>query len=165
VPPDVDPAAARAVGLPRLGMDEINRLAEAQRERRRAETASAREMVDAALDELRHRMAERVLAPVLAKLHQRYQQTAREGISRLVAKHGDGLDDDLREAIERWAETLARRFAHLPTVGLRGLASELGVEAVTAFLAAGDGELHAEFQRVAGELDPLVDAEPVEGVA
>jgi glutamyl-tRNA reductase len=165
VPPDVDPAVARAAGLPRLGMDEINRLAEAQRERRRAESAAARELVDAALAGLRHRMAERVLAPVLAKLHQRYQQTAREGLARLLAKHGAGLDTELREAIERWAETLARRFAHLPTVGLRGLASELGVEAVASFLAAGDEELHAEFHRVAGELDPLVDDERAEGVA
>lgn len=165
VPPDVDPAAARAVGVPRLGMDEINRLAESQRERRRAETAAAREMVDEALDGLRHRLAERVLAPVLAQLHQRYQQTAREGVARLLAKHGEALDPALQEAIERWAETLARRFAHLPTVGLRGLASELGVEAVSSFLAAGDDELYQQFHRVAGGLEPLVDAERAEGIA
>jgi glutamyl-tRNA reductase len=165
VPPDVEPAVARAAGLPRLGMDEINRLAEAQRERRRAETAVARERVDAALAELRQRLAERLLAPVLAKLHQRYRETAREGVARLVAKHGGSLDGELRDAIERWAETLARRFAHLPTVGLRGLASELGVEAVASFLAAGDEELHAELARVAGELDRLADADPVGGTA
>ncbi|MCM2270547.1 MAG: glutamyl-tRNA reductase [Thermoanaerobaculia bacterium] len=165
VPPDVDPDAARAVGLERLGMEEINRIAESQRERRRAESAAAREMVDEALDGLRHRLAERVLAPVLAQLHQRYQQTAREGIARLLAKHGEGLDHELQEAIERWAETLARRFAHLPTVGLRGLANELGVEAVSSFLAAGDEALYAEFHRVAGGLEPLGDGELAEGRA
>ncbi len=159
VPPDVDPLVARAVGVPRIGMDEINRLAEAQRDRRRAETAAARELVDQALDDLRHRLAERVLAPVLAELHQRYQQTAREGVARLFAKHGSTLDGDLREAIERWAETLARRFAHLPTVGLRGLASDLGVDAVSSFLAAGDEELFRQFHRVASGLEPLVGDE------
>jgi glutamyl-tRNA reductase len=155
VPPDVDPAAARAVGIPRLGMDEINAQADRQRERRRAEAAEARAMVDQALDELRHRLAERVLSPVLARINQRYRQTAMEGIERLLAKEGAGLDARQREALARWAETLAKRLAHLPTLGLRGLASELGVEAVGSFLAAGDEELFKEFSDIAGALDPL----------
>ncbi len=155
VPPDVDPAAARAVGIVRLGMDEINREADAQRERRQAETAAAREQVDAALDELRHRLAERVLSPVLARINQRYRQTAAEGVERLLAKEGAGFDERQREALGRWAETLAKRLAHLPTLGLRGLASELGVEAVGSFLAAGDAELYREFNDIAGALDPL----------
>mgnify|MGYP000671844328 CR=1 FL=1 len=37
--------------------------------------------------------------------------------------------------------------------GLRGLASELGVEAVGSFLAAGDEELFREFSDIAGALD------------
>ncbi len=149
------PAAARAVGIQRLGMDEVNREADEQRSRRQAETAAARELVDAALDELRHRLAERVLSPVLARIHQRYRQTAAEGIERLLAKEGAGFDARQREALGRWAETLAKRLAHLPTVGLRGLASELGVEAVGSFLAAGDAELFREFSDIAGALDPL----------
>ena len=155
VPPDVDPAAARAAGIPRLGMDEINREADEQRSRRQAETAAARELVDAALDELRHRLAERVLSPVLARINQRYKQTAAEGMERLLAKEGAGFDARQREALGRWAEMLAKRLAHLPTLGLRGLASELGVEAVGSFLAAGDAELFAEFNDIAGALDPL----------
>ncbi|MBP9145831.1 MAG: hypothetical protein KBF21_00960 [Thermoanaerobaculia bacterium] len=158
VPADIDPAAARAVGIERLGMDEVNREADAQRSRRQAETAAARELVDAALDELRHRLAERVLSPVLARIHQRYRQTAAEGIERLLAKEGAGFDARQREALGRWAETLAKRLAHLPTVGLRGLASELGVEAVGSFLAAGDAELFREFSDIAGALDPLADS-------
>jgi glutamyl-tRNA reductase len=155
VPPDVDPAAARVVGIQRLGMDEVNREADEQRSRRQAETAAARELVDAALEELRHRLAERVLSPVLARIHQRYRQTAAEGIERLLAKEGAGFDERQREALGRWAEMLAKRLAHLPTVGLRGLASELGVEAVGTFLAAGDAELFREFNDIAGALDPL----------
>jgi glutamyl-tRNA reductase len=162
VPPDVDPAAARAVGIHRLGMDDINREADEQRSRRQAETAAARELVDAALDELRHRLAERVLSPVLARIHQRYRDTAAEGMARLLAKEGAGLDERQREAIGRWAETLAKRLAHLPTLGLRGLASELGVEAVGSFLAAGDAELFREFNDIAGALDPLAQNSEME---
>ena len=40
-----------------------------------------------------------------------------------------------------WAETLARRFAHLPTAGLRGVAAQGGMAAVGAFLSHADARL------------------------
>jgi len=155
VPPDVDPVAACAAGVPRLGMDEINALAERRREERISEAAAARELVDAALAGLRERLAERALSPVLARLAQRYRATALEGVERLIAKDGFELEPAEREMLERWAETLARRLAHLPTVGLRGLASSHGLSAVDRFLAAGDAELRREL----GEVDDLDWAE------
>jgi glutamyl-tRNA reductase len=162
VPADVEPEAAASAGVPRLGMDEINAEAEVQRVQRRAESAAARDLVDHALEDLRHRMAERVLAPVIAKINQRYRQTALEGLERLLSKKGVELDAETREAIERWAETLARRFAHLPTLGLRGLASELGVSAVGSFLSAGDDELYREFHQIETEIDRLADSAGIE---
>jgi glutamyl-tRNA reductase len=157
VPPDVDPEAARAAGMPRLGMDEINATAMGLRRHRLAQAAAARDLVDAALRDLRHRLAERALAPVLASLSQRYRRTALEGVDRLLAKEKIALDPAAREAVERWAETLARRFAHLPTLGLRGLASDQGLAAVRSFLAAGDEELCRELGSVADELERLTE--------
>ncbi len=152
VPPDVRPEVARAAGLTRIDMDEINRLADLQRKQREAEVAAARERVDKALSELRRRLAERLLAPVLASLGQRYRRTALEGLERLLTKEKLELDSATKETIERWAETLARRFAHLPTVGLRGLASEEGLQAVRSFLAAGDEELSRQLGDQSDEL-------------
>jgi glutamyl-tRNA reductase len=157
VPPDIDPEGARAAGLTRIGMDEINAAAAGLRRQRLAETAAARDLVDAALAELRQRLAERALAPVLASLAQRYRRTALEGVERLLAKENIALDATSRDAVERWAETLARRFAHLPTLGLRGLASDQGLAAVRSFLAAGDQELCRELGAVADELEGLIE--------
>lgn len=161
VPPDVDPVAARATGVARVGMDEINALAERRREERISEAAAARELVDAALAGLRERLAERALSPVLARLAQRYRSTALEGVERLVAKEGFDLEPAEREVLERWAETLARRLAHLPTVGLRGLATSHGLSAVDRFLAAGDAELRREL----GEVDSFEWADAPAGEA
>jgi glutamyl-tRNA reductase len=144
VPPDVDPEAARACGLTRIGMDEINSLAERRRAERISEAAAARELIDEALAGLRERLAERALSPVLARLNQRYRRTALEGVERLLAKEGFAFDPAARETLELWAETLARRLAHLPTRGLRELASSHGLAAVDLFLAAGDEELRRE---------------------
>jgi glutamyl-tRNA reductase len=158
VPPDVDPADARAVGAERLGMDEINTEASANRRERLVELAPAREIVDAALENLRHRLAERTMAPVIARLNQRYRETALEGLERLFRKELRGVDEETRRAIRQWAEVLARRFAHVPTMGLRGLASEVGAPAVRAFLAATGEEGFADALDVADRLEEFSEA-------
>ena len=163
IPPDVDPQVAAAAEVSRVGMDEIHGAAAEQRESRQAEAVAARRLVDEALGGLRRRLAERTLAPVITRINRRYRQTALEGVERLLAKQGVTLEGEAREALERWAETLARRFAHLPTLGLRGLAAEHGLPAVRSFLAACDAESLAEHPNEAESLELLaraLDEEP-----
>ena len=136
LPPDVDPDAAVAVGVERVGMDEINAEAEANRNRRLLDMAPAREMVDERLEKFCRQFTEKSITPVIARLNQRYRQTAVEGLERLFRKELDGLDDAARETITRWTEVMARRFAHIPTMGLRALATDFGTPAVRVFLDA-----------------------------
>ncbi len=136
LPPDVDPEAALAAGVERVGMDEINAEAEANRSRRLLDMAPAREMVDERLEKFCRQFTEKSMGPVIARLNQRYRQTAVEGLERLFRKELDGLDDAARETITRWTEVMVRRFAHIPTMGLRALASDIGTPAVKVFLEA-----------------------------
>lgn len=153
VPPDVDPAEARSAGLARLGMEEILAEVETTRHERLVELADARVLVDEALVGLRKRLADRVLGPLLAALQRRYRQTAVEGVERLFQRELAGLGETEREQVRRWAETLARRFAHIPSLGLRGLAFESGTSAVEAFLAGLDDGLARELRGAAGSPD------------
>jgi len=173
VPPDVDPAAAAAVEMLRLGMDQINGAALARREQHREDAAAARRVIAEALADLPGRLAERALAPVIRQLNIRFREIALEGVERLMRNPGLGsglgagaADPATREALERWAETLARRFAHLPTLGLRGLVAEHGMLAVRSFLDAGDAELFASIAEETEELDgraPVAKPRPVPG--
>ncbi len=146
VPPDIAPADAAAAGLTRLGMDEIIREAEENRRERIVELADARALVDEALADLRRRLADRLLAPVIASLQKRYQKTALEGVERLFRRELAALGEPEQAAVRRWAETLARRFAHIPSLGLRSLAEELGGGAVEAFLEGLEEELARELR-------------------
>ena len=123
------------------------------------EAADAREFVDEALQGLRRRMIDRVLAPLLAAVQRRYRQTAHEGVDRLFRKELSGLGDTERAAVRRWAETLARRFAHLPTTGLRGLAYSVGPSAVEAFLEPADKTMVALLREAANEPDAFTLSE------
>ena len=153
VPDNIDRRACRKLGLPRIGMDEIVREAQVNREARLLEAAQARELVDEALPRLRDRFADQVYGPLFGALQNRYRHTAREGVRRLLKKDLNGLGDAERQAIETWAEVLARRFAHIPTLGLRGLLHHGPEGSLDAFLQ-GLGE---EF---AGELRQALDGNP-----
>lgn len=155
VPPDADPEACAKLSIPRIGMDEIVALAERNRATRLMETAQAREQVDEALAALKDRFAERYYGPLFGALQNRYRNTAQEGVKRLFRKELKGLDEEERAAIEVWSEVLARRFAHIPCLGMRGLLYAGPEGSLEAFL----GGLDAQF---ADELRAALDRRPVQ---
>jgi glutamyl-tRNA reductase len=153
IPADVDAGDCADLGIPRVGMDAIVASAEQNRAARLNEAADAREQVDVALDELQERLAERLYGPLLGALQKRYQRTAEEGVNRLLKKELAALGAAERSAIETWSQVLARRFAHIPCLGLRGLLQTGPDGSIDAFL---DG-LEPEF---ADELRQALSSSP-----
>ena len=151
VPPDIDAGACAKAGAKRIGMDDIVREAERNRESRLAQAADARELVDAALPQFRERLTDRLYGPLFANLQAHYQTTARAGAKRLLKglKHLEAAD---RDAIAEWANAQARRFAHLPTVGLRGLLQTGPEGALDAFLGGLDEKLAARLRQHPNQL-------------
>jgi len=141
VPPNIAPEDAGAADVPRLGMHEISEEAAVDRNRVLLEFGDARAVVDEALTTYRRQTSERLVGPLIAALRLRYRHTADEAIDRLLERHLTGLGPAEQQAVRRWAETLAARFAHLPSVGLRDLAFEAGPRAVAAFFDRGEPEL------------------------
>jgi glutamyl-tRNA reductase len=146
VPGDVDAATCEKLSIPRIGMDEIVRHAEQNRAARLLEAAPAREQVDQALDQLQDRFTERYYGPLFGALQQRYRKTAQEGVKRLLKKDLKGLGEAERAAIETWTEVLARRFAHIPCLGLRGLLHDGPDGSIEAFLSGLEPEFADELR-------------------
>lgn len=153
VPANVAPEDAVAADVPRIGMDEISEEAAADRDRILLDFADARTIVDEALTGLRRRAEERLIGPMIAQMHLRYRQTALEGVERLFARDLAALGDLEREVIRRWAEMLARRFAHAPSVGLRDLVFHAGPRAAEVFLANAEPDLARHLRDAAGDAD------------
>jgi glutamyl-tRNA reductase len=146
IPADIDPAACTEAGIERLDMDAINSIAESNRAARLLESAQAREQVDEALSKLHDRFAERYYGPLMGALQQRYQRTAREGVQRLLKKELKGLGEEERSAIQTWCDVLARRFAHIPCLGIRGLVHSGPDGSVEAFLSGLEPEFAEELR-------------------
>ena len=145
-PPDVAPADAVAAGSTRVGMEEIVEEARAHRRQRAGAAADARSIVDRALLDLRDKMTEQALSPLLVAMQQRYQETTRVALERLFKKELAGLGEEDREAVRRWAQVLARRLAHVPLVGMRAIVRDKGLGVAEAFLADADEFLRGELQ-------------------
>ena len=160
VPGDVAAAECDKLSIPRIGMDEIVRHAEQNRAARLLQAAPAREQVDLALDQLQDRFTERYYGPLFGALQQRYRKTAQEGVKRLLKKELKGLGDAERAAIETWTEVLARRFAHIPCLGLRGLLHDGPDGSIEAFLSGLEPEFADELRAaLQGAAAPTAEAE------
>ena len=136
VPADVDPAACAKFGLRRIGMDEITDEAARNRDARLAAVAEARTLVDAALPRLRERCIERLHGNLFATLQEHYRDVASAGVERLAKQLKLPIEGDEREAVERWAQGMAKRLAHVPVVGLKGLLRDGPEGSLDAFLDA-----------------------------
>ena len=157
LPPDIAPGDAAAAGLPRVGMQDINEEAASTREQRLQESADARVLVDDALEAFRAQVAERSMAPLLAALHKRYRHTAEEGVRRLLRRL-DPADPAWPDELEAWAGTLAARLAHIPSKGLRNLATHCGIGVVEAFFRDADKALEGAVKEALASARPEVEA-------
>ena len=146
VPANIDKSACEILNLKRLGIDDIVSEAKTNRTARLMETAQARHLVDEALSRIHDRFAEQLYGPLLGALQNRFQHTAKEGVNRLIKKDLKGLGKHEREAIENWAEVLAKRFAHIPTLGLRGLLHNGPEGSLEAFLKGLDPKFADELR-------------------
>ncbi len=141
IPADVAPGDAEEAGLERIGMDRINELAQQTLRDRRERTAEARVLVDEELDAYREAMATRSVAGAIRAIGAKYQDSLGVNLDRLLQSDLKGLSEAEREALREWTAVMAKRLSHLPVVGLRAVAIEIGQDGVDAFLAAAAPEL------------------------
>ena len=139
VPPNVDPEAARRVGVTRIGMSDLIAAAQQRRLGELMRLAPVRAAIDERLTHLRTELATRAFGPHLADLRQAFEQIAAAEVTRALAHELRTLDDEERGQLQRLASTVARRLAHLPLAGLRAAALHAEPDALEAFFAAAKG--------------------------
>ncbi len=134
VPRDTDGKAAAAAGAQLCDINQLKAEAERNRHAREAEIAEARVVIDEALEALRRRVVERDISPIVRDLRSQGQAAADELLKQLFSNGLAKLDEAHRDHIRRFGQQVVNQLLHLPTVGLKRLAQEHGMDAVEAFL-------------------------------
>jgi glutamyl-tRNA reductase len=136
LPPNVEPAAAQAAGLQRIGMNELIDATREQRLTQLVRLAPVRAAIDERLARLRSELATRAIGRKLADLRDSFEGIASAQMQQLLNEQLRDLDDAQQEVLRRFATTLARRLAHLPLAGIRAAAEHASADTVEAFFRA-----------------------------
>jgi len=142
LPPNIEPAAAQAAGLHRIGMNELIEATGEQRLTELMRLAPVRAAIDERLARLRSELATRAIGGRLAELRDSFEGIAAAQMDQLLAQDLRDLAEDERQLLRRFAKALARRLAHLPLAGIRAAAAHASADTVDAFFSA------ARLQRV-----------------
>ena len=118
VPRDVDPAAAEIPGVTLLDMEDLNAFAEAGRAERRNEITSVTAVIDDEVDRFMASMAGRSVEPLLSGFRRDVEALR----SAEVAKHGDDLDEELRDRLDAATRSILNKLLHRPMKELRDAA-------------------------------------------
>lgn len=132
-PNNVDPKDAAAAGIRRVGMDELVALAREHRMAHLVRLAPIRAAIDERLARLRSELATRSIGTRLATLRHTVELVVSGEVEKLLASELRDLDAERREAVRRWAATLAHRLAHMQLSGVRAAAEHASAEALDAF--------------------------------
>jgi glutamyl-tRNA reductase len=144
VPRDTDVQAAAAAGAQLVDIDHLKTEAERNRRAREAEIAEARVIIDESLEALRRRVVERDISPIVRDLRSQGQAAADELLKQLFNNGLAKLDEAHRDHIRRFGQQIVNRLLHLPSVGLKRLAQDHGMEAVEAFLQGVRDDRHGQ---------------------
>ncbi len=119
VPRDIDPDAGGVAGVQVLNIDDLQRVAEANREEREAFIPAAEQIVAEEVRATRHALDARESAPTIQALVTRIAHL-RDGVLERHLAHVPAAEVETREAMRELAEALTARFLDGPIRALRG---------------------------------------------
>lgn len=118
VPRDVDPQVGRVPGVHLLNIDDLQTIAQANREERKAWVPAAEMIVNEELQATRIALDARESAPTIKALINRAEQL-RDGVLERHLSRVPATDVETREAMRDLADALTAKFLHGPIRALR----------------------------------------------
>ncbi len=118
VPRDVDPAAARVPGVHVYTLEDVESLAEANRQQREAEARHVETIVAEETAKFRQWWKARGVTPTIAAIRHEAEEIRAAEVARTIERM-DGLSEDDARRIEQMTKALVKKLLHHPTAHLR----------------------------------------------
>ncbi|HYR28057.1 MAG TPA: glutamyl-tRNA reductase, partial [Thermoanaerobaculia bacterium] len=118
VPRNIDPAIARIDGAYLYDIDDLQQVAETNRERRRCEATRAEEIVAAEVRAFHARAETEDAVPTIVELRARVDEIRAAELEKCLRKLGP-IPVEQRQAIECFAAQLTNKILHQPIVELK----------------------------------------------
>ena len=118
VPRDVDPAAGAVPGVHVYTLDDVESLAEANRQQREAEALRVEAIVAEEAEKFRQWWKARGVTPTIAAMRHEAEQIRAAEVARTVERM-EGLSEEDARRIEQMTKALVKKLLHQPTAHLR----------------------------------------------
>jgi glutamyl-tRNA reductase len=129
VPRDVEPAARELAGVRLFDIDDLQAMAEKNRQARESEVAGVEAIVADEARRFEVWLQSRGVTPTIAALRRQAEAARRAEVERTLARLGSVSDAD-RERIEAMTKAIVKRLLHEPVTRLRSDATERDLDAV-----------------------------------
>ena len=118
VPRDVDPVAAAVAGVHVYTLDDVESLAEANRQQRESEARQVEAIVSEETAKFRQWWKARGVTPTIAAIRHDAEEIRAAEVARTVERM-DGLTEEDARRIEQMTRALVKKLLHQPTAHLR----------------------------------------------
>jgi glutamyl-tRNA reductase len=118
VPRNVDPEAGKLDSVYLYNIDDLSRIAEANRGQRQKAVEDAEAILRQEVDVLCDWLSSLELVPTVVKLREHFESVRQAELEEFFRKHST-LDEKGRQAVERLTQDLVQKLLHDPSVNLR----------------------------------------------
>ncbi|HNY31962.1 MAG TPA: glutamyl-tRNA reductase [Fibrobacteria bacterium] len=124
-PRDIDPEVARCAGVFLYGIDDLEQVVDKNRLSRDGEAQLAESLLASEVERFRVWWRSLAVVPVLAQVRGNIHAVAQAEVDRFQRRVRQAAsEEELRSVLQDFAQALANKFLHGPTVGARRAASE-----------------------------------------
>jgi glutamyl-tRNA reductase len=123
VPRNIDPLAAQIDGAYLYNIDDLQNVADANRELRQRKAADADEIVAREVDNFRKRLVAQDAVPTILELQQRLESIRSGELEKCLRKLGP-VTAEQREAVEMFSTQLVNKILHYPILQLKEASDE-----------------------------------------
>jgi len=132
LPRDIEPGQGDVPGLTYVDLDRMEAVLAENRAAREAEIPKAEPFFREGIRRLRNRWLEFTLSTYSQEISMHYQHTGERALKHLL-KEVSELPPQSEKILRDWTQALMGRLTNIPILGLKGVARELGDEAVEAY--------------------------------
>lgn len=133
LPRDIDAGAAELEGVTYFDLSEMEDILARNRAAREAEIPKTVPIFDEGIERLHAHWLDCDLAGFSREISSHYLEAGDKALSHLIKEELPDLDDDQAEVLRAWTRQLVGKLTNIPILGLKGVAQDLGSDAVDAY--------------------------------
>lgn len=133
LPGDIDPQSACLPDVSYMGLQEMEQILEKNKAAREAEIPKTIPIFEEGWQRLEARLLECELSPYNREISDHYRQTGQKALDFLLKDQFAHLSASEAEHLREWTHDLVNRLTNIPILGLKGVARDMGRDAIDAY--------------------------------